>query len=321
MGQILALRALGLGDFLTGIPALRALKRAFPQDRLLLAAPLSLDPLVRLSGAIDELIATPGLERPPALDAREIEVAVNLHGRGPRSHRVLNALAPRRLVGFESEAGPTDAHSQWRADEHEVVRWCRLLGEAGIPADPADLELLRPARPAPPWTHGATIVHPGAAAPARRWPAERFAAIARAERQAGRRIVVTGGPAERDLALRVAHAAGLPSDVVAAGRTDVSDLAALVAVADRVLCGDTGISHLATALGRPSLTLCGPVGPDRWGPPPARVWHRTIWKGRSGDPHGRVPDPGLLAITVQEVLDELGKLPPPAPQVIRRFFR
>ncbi|MDX6596537.1 MAG: hypothetical protein QOE87_424 [Gaiellales bacterium] len=57
------------------------------------------------------------------------------------------------------------------------------------------------------------------------------------------------------------------------------------------------------------------------GPPPARVWHRTIWKGRSGDPHGRVPDPGLPAITVQEVLDELGKLPPPAPQVIRRFFR
>jgi hypothetical protein len=57
------------------------------------------------------------------------------------------------------------------------------------------------------------------------------------------------------------------------------------------------------------------------GPPPGRVWHRTIWKGRSGDPHGRMPDPGLLAITVQEVLGELGRLPPPAPQVRRRFFR
>src|SRR5207237_1040026 len=72
----------------------------------------------------------------------------------------------------------------WREHEHEVERWCRLLVESGIAADPSDRGLAVPPVPAPPAAVGATIVHPGASAPARRWPAERFAAVARAEARA-----------------------------------------------------------------------------------------------------------------------------------------
>ena len=66
------------------------------------------------------------------------DMAVNLHGRGPQSHRALRGLRPGRLVAFAAEGhdGPP-----WREDEHEVRRWCRLLEQHGIAADPGDLSL------------------------------------------------------------------------------------------------------------------------------------------------------------------------------------
>ncbi len=68
--EVLVLRALGLGDFLTGIPAYRGLRRCFHQHRLVLAAPAEFSDLARQTGAVDEVLPTPGLEplawdRPP----------------------------------------------------------------------------------------------------------------------------------------------------------------------------------------------------------------------------------------------------------------
>jgi ADP-heptose:LPS heptosyltransferase len=145
-------------------------------------------------------------------------------------------------------------------------------------------------------------VHPGAASAARRWPAERWAAVARAEREAGHRVVVTGSSSERLLAEIVAGAAGLPADAVLAGRTDLLELAAVVAGAGLVLCGDTGVAHLATAFGVPSVLLFGPTPPSEWGPPPDRDLHVVLHGGGRGNPHGDSPDPGLLAISVEDVL-------------------
>jgi ADP-heptose:LPS heptosyltransferase/uncharacterized protein YjbJ (UPF0337 family) len=295
---VVAYRALGLGDFLTGVPALRALRRAFPDARLVLAAPRALAPLAALSGAVDAVVDTAPLGPAPTGAA----LAVNLHGRGPESHRVLQAARPGRLIAF---ACPAAGHRgpDWRPGEREPARWCRLLTESGIPADPDDLDLAPPPARSP--APGATVVHPGAASAARRWPPERWAAVARAEAAAGRRVVVTGGPDERALARRVAAEAGLPESAVPAGRTDLVELAALVAEAATVVCGDTGIAHLATAYRVPSVVLFGPTPPHEWGPPPDRPRHRALWVGRRGDPHAGVPDPGLLEIGVEVVLEAL----------------
>jgi ADP-heptose:LPS heptosyltransferase len=181
----------------------------------------------------------------------------------------------------------------WRPDEHEVRRWCRLLTESGIPADPDDLRL-RVAAP----RHGATIVHPGAASGARRGPAERWRAVIEALHEP---VIVTGGPDERGLAERIAAGTGA---TVRAGDTGLRELAELVAGAGRVLCGDTGVAHLATAFGIPSVVLFGPTPPSEWGPPPGGP-HRALWAGRRGDPHGVAPDPGLLEIQVADVLSAL----------------
>jgi ADP-heptose:LPS heptosyltransferase len=306
--RLLALRALGLGDLLTALPALRALAGAFPGHRRILAAPPALAPLAAMSGAVDEVVAArPLAPLPPALAG--VEVAVNLHGSGPESHRVLTALGPARLIAFASPAAGVDGPG-WRDDEHEVQRWCRLLEESGVPADPERLELA-PSRLDPRAT-GATVVHPGAASASRRWPAERFARVAIAERAAGRRVVVTGAPEEAALARAVARRAGLPARHVLAGRTDLEGLAAVVASAGRVVCGDTGVAHLATALGTPSVVLFGPTSPAHWGPPAGRTQHRVIWPGESGDPHGDRIDPGLAGISTEQVLAALADLPPRA---------
>jgi ADP-heptose:LPS heptosyltransferase len=306
--RIVAMRALGLGDFLTAVPALRALRR---HGRVTVAAPRALAPLAALAGV--DLVDAGELE-PLSRELHGADLLVNLHGRGPQSHRVALAAAPRRLLAFTHPGvAETAALPEWRADEHETVRWCRLLREGGVAADPARLRL-PPPPPAPElaWARGATIVHPGAASAARRWPPQRFACVARAETAAGRTVVVTGGVGELALAAEVAAAAGLPRQFVLAGRTTLAQLAALVAHAGRVVCGDTGIAHLASAFGTPSLVLFGPVPPSRWGPPVAaglRTRHRVMWAGLHGDPHADRPHEGLLRLMPEEVVAELAALP------------
>jgi ADP-heptose:LPS heptosyltransferase len=241
------------------------------------------------------------------------EVAVNLHGRGPESHRVLllaDAGRERRLwFANEAIAESRDA-PRWLAHEHERERWCRMLAEQGVPADPGDLRLERPSGAVALVSGRPTVVHPGAASGARRWPAERFAAVARAELDAGRQVVVTGSPAEAGLAREVASRAGVSPDAVLAGRTDLGSLAGVIAAAARVVSGDTGVAHLASALGTPSVVLFGPTSPEHWGPP-AGSRHRALWKGAgAGDPHGERPDAGLLRIEPGEVIDALAALPP-----------
>ncbi len=117
-------------------------------------------------------------------------------------------------------------------------------------------------------------------------------------------MVITGSAAEVPLATRVAELAGLTHEDVLAGRTSVLELAALVADAELVLCGDTGIGHLATAYGTRSVLLFGPSSTAEWGPPPSRSAHVVLRHALAGgvDPRGDEIDPGLLALTVDDVL-------------------
>lgn len=267
---MLVLRALGIGDLLVAVPALRGLHAV--TDRLVLAAPAWLAPLVDLTGCVDELLPTPGLG---ALRYRSPDVAVNLHGAGPESLADLLATSPGRVLTHRHPAFPDVDGPEWVEDQHEVTRWCRLLAWYGIAASPEDLSLARPhvASVAP----GAVVVHPGAKEAARRWDVAGFAAVARA---VGHRVVVTGSAAERELALAVASGAGLPESAVLAGELDLADLAAVVADASVVVCNDTGVGHLATAYGVPSVVLFGPTPPERWGPPVSRGQHVVLRASR-----------------------------------------
>jgi ADP-heptose:LPS heptosyltransferase len=299
---VLTLRALGIGDLLTGVPALRGIADHHPEAHRVLAAPGWLRPLVELTGAIDEVVDVRPFDPNPLTPYRP-SLAVNLHGRGPASHRMLVATRPARLVAFQHpEITASVGSPRWEEEEHEVERWCRLLGEEGIPADARRLELAPPGS-APPGLAGVTVIHPGAASGARRWPPARWATVARAEAATGAHVVVTGSSDERSIACVVARLAGLPSSRVLAGRLDLADLASLVSSARIVMSGDTGVAHLSTAFRTPSVVLFGPTPPRRWGPPPDRPEHVVLWAGSAGDPHASAVDPALLRISVGDVLE------------------
>ena len=302
--RALVLRALGLGDLLTAVPALRAVRRGLPGHEVVLAAPPALRDLLVGPDLVDRVLPAHGLA-PLDWPGPPPDVAVNLHGSGPQSHRLLLALRPGRLVAFAcAEAGVTGP--AWDPTEHEVQRWCRLVGDAGWPAEPGELRLGPPRVPSP--AHHAVVVHPGAAHSSRRWPAERFAAVARWAAAEGHDVVVTGSDEEVDLARETARAAGLADTAVLAGRTDLPALSALVADARLVVCGDTGLAHLASAHATASVVLFGPVPPPQWGPPPGP--HTVVWHGQAraragggGDPFGDTVDSALLAVTVEEVIE------------------
>ncbi|MBY8875762.1 HAD-IIIA family hydrolase, partial [Micromonospora sp. PLK6-60] len=136
-----------------------------------------------------------------------------------------------------------------------------------LPADDGPgLRLRADAVPPPPRELGGPgylVVHPGSTVQARACPPELAARIVRVLTAGGYRVVVTGGPDERELTARVAGDAG----VDLGGRTGLADLAGVLAGAGALVVGNTGPAHVAAALGVPVVSLFAPTVPyGQWGP-------------------------------------------------------
>jgi ADP-heptose:LPS heptosyltransferase len=310
--ELLALRTLKLGDLLVAVPAIHGLRRAYPEHRLVLAMPGWLEPIIELVEGVDAHLPTPGLDHPLPLEAGRIDVAVNLHGSGPESRLRIDALEARvsmvhRVAGID-DAGPADPRSpEWQDGLSERQRWVRLVGAYGVEADPDEVRLLSSTKRTD--VVGATVLHVGAFYESRRWPAERFAAVARELVRAGHRVVFTGSAGERERALEVAGLAQLDVDTVLAGEIDLAEFAAVIEDAKLVVSADTGAAHLASAYARPSVVLFGPAAPEHWGPPPGPHIVLTDARVRRGDAFATTPDPAILAVGVDDVLGAVERLP------------
>lgn len=322
--RVAVVRALpGLGDLLCAVPALRALRAAHPDAHVALIGLESIRPLAERFGAyVDELLPFPGWPGIPELPYDEartaaflaehrgrFDLALQLHGSGVASASFVEALGAARSAGFS----PSPRGPGWLPpadDVHEVWRWLRLLGHLGTPARGEHLELpltradedeaaaLRPAGPY-------ACLHPGASKPQRRWPAERFAAVADWLADRGVEPVLTGTAEERDVAAAVrARMRAQPLDV--AGRTSLGGLGALLAGASVVVTNDTGTSHLAAAVRAPSVVVLVSSDGARWAPLD-RQRHRVLPEP-SGPPHPGDPDLDLPAVPVGAVLREVAAL-------------
>src|SRR5688572_26365352 len=150
-------------------------------------------------------------------------------------------------------------------DLPEPERALSLARAAGFDLPPGDDGRLAVRRPLPSAPHppGYVVLHPGASVPARAWPAHRCAEAVEALADAGHRVLVTGGPGERELTAAVAGTRG----VDLGGDTSLAEMAALLDGAAAVVVGNTGPAHLAAAVGTPVVSLFSPVVPAaRWAP-------------------------------------------------------
>ena len=210
---------------------------------------------------------------------------------GRRAPPCCAALAPRALIAFGAP-GRAGATTSTRPR-----RWCRLLEAAGIPADPRDLDLAAPAGPPP--HPGATVIHPGAAAPARRWPAERWAAVARAGSRGP--VVVTAGPGEEALARsRRARRRGRRSSPATCARWRRSSRA------PRGCCAPTPAWPIwPRRSARPRSSSSGRRRRRAGGRRPSARATACCGPAARGDPNGDAPDPGLLALQPHDVLEAI----------------
>lgn len=305
-GRVAVLRALKLGDMLCAVPALRALRAAWPESEIVLVGlPWAAALAERFDHLIDGFRALPGfpglpeaepeIGRIPAFLAEvqreRFDLAIQLHGSGERTNPLTALLGARRCAGFfrpGSYCPDPGLFLPWPERGLEVRRLLRLAEFLGAPDRGEHLEFpLRPADdlalasvvgPEPLRPGGYACLHPGASVPERRWPVDRFARLARELAGSGLRVVITGTAEESALARSIARE--VPGGCLdLTGRTDLGPLAALLNGARLLVCNDTGVSHLAAALRVPSVVISTGDNPERWAPADARR-HRVLCDGR-----------------------------------------
>jgi ADP-heptose:LPS heptosyltransferase len=277
------------GDVLLAGPAIRAVAAAATRVTLL-CGPRGRRAAALLPG-VDELIvhraewidpdpqpfdAAPTqrlLRELEALAPDEAIVMTSFH-QSPLPLALLLRLAGVPRIGATSVDYPgslLDVRHRISDDVHEVERSLALVAAMGHtlpPGDDGELRVRRDpaaaeaARALVGDRHGYVVVHPGASVSARAWAPRRSAELVAALAARGRRVVVTGGPDERELTARVA---GRALDI--GGATDLATLAEVIAGADAIVVGNTGPAHLAAAVGTPVVSLYAPTVPAvRWRP-------------------------------------------------------
>ncbi|MDQ1056814.1 ADP-heptose:LPS heptosyltransferase [Arthrobacter globiformis] len=300
VSRIAVLRGGGLGDLMFALPAVAALKAAYPDASVtLLGTPVHAELLSQTVGPVDETVILPFSEgvRPGPEDddelerffagmrARNFDLAVQLHGGGRYSNPFLLRLGARHTVGTRTaDAARLERTVPYLYYQHEPLRALEVAGVAGAP--PRELEARLQALPefgrqldqellgngGPGHGNGGPghgrvlVIHPGATDPRRRWPTERFAAVARKAADDGFRVYVVGDSSEKELAEIVVElaveqsgtgqsAAARPAVESLAGKLSLGELAALLAGSAVVVANDSGPRHLAQALGTPTVGI------------------------------------------------------------------
>lgn len=329
--RIVVFRALNLGDILCSIPAFRSLRRALPHSWIALVGLEDARQVARrFAMYIDEFISFPGdsswpeqVARVAELPAffrrlrhRRFDLALQMHGSGTQSNSIIQAFGARRWAGFvpNAELQQPGRLMAWPDSLPEINRYLSLLDFLGLPAPDATLEFpLTPAdheeaNAVAEWAcidpRRTIFIHPGARLASRRWPADRFASVARSLAARGYTIAITGSEAERDLVNTVVRQIGIPAANLC-GATSLGALASLLQRGRLLICNDTGVSHIAAAVGLRSVVIASGSDTRRWAPLNADL-HSVLYEPIACRPcaYNECPigHPCALAITAEQVL-------------------
>jgi heptosyltransferase-2 len=275
-----------LGDTVMALPVLRALARRYERPLLLWGPPQFAELLALSELRFDYL---PYRRRGGVAGISDaIHACAALRHHKPAAALLLpNAFEPAllaraagipRLVGFATDgrgALLTDRvpEPQPRHAVHEAERFAALARHLGAELHRARDTCLaagtslkaRAEQLLPPPRQLVALAAGSANTPAKRWPPDRWAALARAARERwGAEPVLLGSAADRTVNTEIAAAAGAP--VTDLSGSSLTDLAAALLRCRVVVSNDSGAAHLAAAIGRPTVVLFGPTNPERTAP-------------------------------------------------------
>lgn len=289
--RLLVVRHDRLGDVVLSLPAVAALREAYPHALLALMVRPANVPLARCVGGVDEVIEFTGdagelrtrmlglrpdllvcISRTPAVAKAAWRAGVR-HRLGP-GFRLYSPLFERRV----------DEHRR-RGERHELEYAMSFAHCAGAVPCPARFPLRVPPteeQAARDWLSERkldmpfVVIHPGSGGSCPAWPVERFVALASLLTAAGTPVVYSVGPVDHEVAGRVRGEAG---EATLCFEGDLPALTALLSRAALVISNSTGPLHLAAALGRPTLALHAPwrsCGVSRWGPYAENGWGLAV---------------------------------------------
>ena len=329
-----------MGDVLHAMPAIAALRARMPDCHIGWVIEPRWAPLLQVdAGALPRTAAMPlvdvvhtaharGWARQPFsprtwdamlalrrdLRQQQYDLAIDLQG-ALRS-ALIGKSSGARLLG---EAAPREHPARWVFARRVPTHGVHVIEQAAEVASAAVKAPLCPLLPPLPTSAAIencmaarlpqgkplVLLHPGAGWGAKRWPAERYGAVAAALARRGYAVVVNRAPGEEALAAAIRTASGGAALEMA---TNVGELIAMTRRSVLAIGGDTGPMHLACALGKPVVGIYGPTDPARNGP--WGVPFRVLRHPESRRDHARrhQPEAGLLTITADEVLDAVEEL-------------
>lgn len=293
VSSIAVLRANAVGDFVVALPALTALRRAYPHATItLLGRDWHADFLRLRPSPLDDVIVLPpsialgspcGPRRRSRREAdamlarlreRRFDLALQLHGGGRYSNPFLLGIGARVTAGLRAPGtARLDRCLPYRGAHPEVLRLLEtvaLVGACGYDLEPriatTALDHAEAASVLPPDDERPLVVlQPGCTDPRRAWPPESFAAVGDAYARRGALVVLNGTAAEAARLDAVAQAMKQPCRQLA-GTLSVGGLLGLLSRARLLVSNDTGPAHLARAIGVPSVTICSIANHASYGP-------------------------------------------------------
>jgi ADP-heptose:LPS heptosyltransferase len=336
--RVLCVRPDGMGDVLMAGPAVRAVA-AGGRHVTMLTSPAGA-PAARLLPGVADVMAirapwvagsTGGDDRTAierlARGAFDAAVILTTNTQSPLPAAVWCRLAGVPLRLAHCRENPYELLTDWvpepetgDATRHEVQRQLDLVSHVGMRAHDRGLEVRLPAgagataraslagagvEPDEPWLP----IAPGASAPSRRYPAERFAEVVDLLAPAGWRPVLIGGDGDAEVLARTRRLAATPPPVVTG--IDLATLGALLAMAPVLVANNSGPAHLAAAVGTPVVDLYALTNPQHapWGVPHRLLFHDVPCRNcyRSVCPEGhqnclRAVAPGRVVAAVGELL-------------------
>jgi heptosyltransferase-1 len=334
--RVLIVRTGAMGDVLHAMPAVSAMRLRHPEWQIgwaieprwrpLLEGDCELYPMMPLVNKVHNVPTRSWNQRPFSQHtAREIwRLRAELRDEKYDLCVDMQGLLRSAVVGWLAQAGsfvgaaaPRESPARWFYDRriithapHVIDRGCELLGGAigetltaaavPLPVDKAAEKWLEAflcstlAEPAQPFA----FLAPTAGWGSKRWPVERYGALAKVLAAAGIVPLINVAQKNDPVAAAVVLASGgaaVPVDCT------VPELISLLRRVSVVVAGDTGPLHMAAALGRPVVGLFGPTDPNRTGPYGTRSLVVRNPLSKVDRRRSALPDTRLAEITVDEV--------------------